>query len=46
MFNASDILFYDAQVIPVGKDQLQYIAKTRDVASRYHAKMGETFIMP
>ena len=43
---AADILLYDAHVIPVGKDQLQHIEMTRDVASRFHAKMGETFVMP
>lgn len=43
---AADILLYDAQIIPVGKDQLQHIEMTRDVASRFHAKMGETFVLP
>ena len=43
---AADILLYDAEIIPVGKDQLQHIEMTRDVASRFHAKMGETFVMP
>ena len=46
MLMAADILLYDAEVIPVGKDQLQHIEMTRDVASRFHAKMGETFVMP
>ncbi len=46
MLMAADILLYDAQIIPVGKDQLQHIEMTRDVASRFHAKMGETFVMP
>ena len=43
---AADILLYDAEIIPVGKDQLQHIEMTRDVASRFHAKMGETFVLP
>ena len=43
---AADILLYDAEIVPVGKDQLQHLEMTRDVASRFHAKMGETFIMP
>ena len=43
---AADILLYDAEVVPVGKDQLQHIEMTRDVASRFHAKMGETFVLP
>ena len=46
MLMAADILIYDADIIPVGKDQLQHIEMTRDVASRFHAKMGETFILP
>ena len=46
MLMAADILLYDAQVIPVGKDQLQHIEMTRDVATRFHAKMGETFVIP
>jgi tryptophanyl-tRNA synthetase len=46
MLMAADILLYDAEVIPVGKDQLQHIEMTRDVASRFHAKMGETFVLP
>ncbi|GAA4280141.1 tryptophan--tRNA ligase [Gaetbulibacter aestuarii] len=46
MLMAADILMYDANIIPVGKDQLQHIEMTRDVASRFHAKMGETFVMP
>ena len=37
---------YDANIIPVGKDQLQHIEMTRDVASRFHAKVGETFVIP
>ncbi|MFH4969192.1 tryptophan--tRNA ligase [Gaetbulibacter sp. M240] len=46
MLMAADILLYDANIIPVGKDQLQHIEMTRDVATRFHAKMGETFVMP
>ena len=46
MLMAADILLYDAEVIPVGKDQLQHIEMTRDVASRFHAKVGETFVLP
>lgn len=46
MLMAADILLYDANVIPVGKDQLQHIEMTRDVASRFHAQMGETFVLP
>ena len=46
MLMAADILLYDANIIPVGKDQLQHIEMTRDVASRFHAKMGQTFVLP
>jgi len=46
MLMAADILLYDADIIPVGKDQLQHIEMTRDVASRFHAKLGETFVVP
>lgn len=47
MLMAADILLYDAEVVPVGKDQLQHLEMTRDVASRFHAKMGgETFVLP
>ncbi|NNL01145.1 MAG: tryptophan--tRNA ligase [Eudoraea sp.] len=46
MLMAADILLYDANIVPVGKDQLQHIEMTRDVASRFEAQMGETFVMP
>lgn len=46
MLMAADILLYDAEVVPVGKDQLQHLEMTRDVAARFHAKMGETFVLP
>lgn len=46
MLMAADILLYDAEIVPVGKDQLQHIEITRDVATRFHAKMGETFVIP
>jgi len=46
MLMAADILLYDAEIVPVGKDQLQHIEMTRDVASRFHAQMGETFVIP
>lgn len=46
MLMAADILLYDANIVPVGKDQLQHLEITRDVASRFHAKMGETFVLP
>jgi tryptophanyl-tRNA synthetase len=43
---AADILLYDAELVPVGKDQLQHIEITRDVASRFNFQMGETFVLP
>ncbi len=46
MLMAADILMYDADIVPVGKDQLQHLEMTRDVASRFHAQLGETFILP
>lgn len=46
MLMAADILLYDANIIPVGKDQLQHIEMTRDVASRVHAKVGDIFVIP
>ena len=46
MLMASDILIYDAELIPVGKDQLQHIEMTRDVASRFNHQLGKTFVVP
>lgn len=46
MLMAADILLYDAEIVPVGKDQMQHLEMTRDVASRFHAQMGETFVLP
>ncbi len=46
MLMAADILLYDANYVPVGKDQLQHLEMTRDVASRFNSKMGTTFVIP
>jgi tryptophanyl-tRNA synthetase len=46
MLMAADILLYDADQVPVGKDQLQHLEMTRDVAQRFHNKYGETFVLP
>jgi len=46
MLMAADILLYDAEIVPVGKDQLQHLEMTRDIASRFNNKMGETFVLP
>lgn len=46
MLMAADILIYDAEVVPVGKDQLQHLEMTRDVAARFNHQNGETFVLP
>jgi len=46
MLMAADILLYDAEIVPVGKDQLQHLEMTRDVAARFNHQMGETFLLP
>jgi tryptophanyl-tRNA synthetase len=46
MLMAADILLYDAEYVPVGKDQLQHLEMTRDVAARFNHQMGETFVLP
>ena len=46
MLMAADILIYDAEVVPVGKDQLQHLEITRDVATRFNNQMGNTFVLP
>jgi tryptophanyl-tRNA synthetase len=46
MLMAADILLYDAEIVPVGKDQLQHIEMARDVAGRFNNQMGENFVIP
>lgn len=46
MLMAADILLYDANIVPVGKDQMQHLEITRDVAHRFHTQLGETFVIP
>lgn len=43
---AADIILYDAHFVPVGKDQLQHLEITRDIATTFNNKMGETFVVP
>ena len=43
---AADILLYDAEIVPVGKDQKQHIEMTRDVATKFNLQLGETFVIP
>lgn len=46
MLMAADILIYDANIVPVGKDQLQHLEITRDLAARFNNQMGETLVIP
>jgi tryptophanyl-tRNA synthetase len=46
MLMAADILLYDAAIVPVGKDQLQHLEMTRDVANRFNHQMGDTLVPP
>jgi len=46
MLMAADILLYDAEIVPVGKDQLQHLEIARDVANRVNNKMGSILIPP
>lgn len=43
---ASDILLYDATIVPVGEDQIQHVELTRDLAKRFNHRYGDTLIMP
>ena len=46
MLMAADILLYNAEIVPIGKDQLQHLEMTRDVAARFNHQMGTTFVLP
>jgi len=46
MLMAADILLYNAEIVPVGKDQLQHLEITRDVAARFNHQMGDVFVLP
>ena len=46
MLMAADILLYDADIVPVGKDQLQHLEITRDVANRINNQVGEILVPP
>ena len=46
MLMAADILLYAADVVPVGKDQLQHLEMARDVGARFNHQMGEVFVLP
>ena len=43
---AADIILYDANFVPVGKDQVQHLEITRDIAGTFNRQMGNTFIIP
>ena len=43
---AADIILYDAHYVPTGKDQLQHLEITRDIASSFNSHYGETFVVP
>ncbi len=46
MLMAADILLYDAEIVPVGKDQLQHLEMSRDVANRFNNSVGDTLVPP
>jgi tryptophanyl-tRNA synthetase len=43
---AADILMYNADIVPVGKDQIQHLEIARDIATAFNNQYGETFILP
>jgi tryptophanyl-tRNA synthetase len=43
---AADILIYDSNVVPVGRDQKQHVEMTRDIAVKFNEQYGETFVIP
>jgi len=43
---AADIILYDADFVPVGKDQVQHIEMTRDIAEKFNFKYGDVFVIP
>ncbi|CAB4690782.1 unannotated protein [freshwater metagenome] len=43
---AGDILLYNAQKVPIGDDQRQHLELARDIAERFNARFGETFVVP
>ncbi len=43
---AADIIMYDAHLVPVGKDQIQHLEMTRDIAKSFNLTYGETFVIP
>ena len=43
---AADILLYDAEIVPVGKDQIQHLEIARDIAHAFNSRYGETLVLP
>ncbi|EEF57549.1 tryptophan--tRNA ligase [Pedosphaera parvula] len=43
---AADILIYDSNIVPVGKDQKQHVEVTRDIAVKFNEQYGQTFVIP
>jgi tryptophanyl-tRNA synthetase len=43
---AADILIYDSNIVPVGKDQKQHVEMTRDIAAKFNEQYGQTFVIP
>jgi tryptophanyl-tRNA synthetase len=43
---AADILIYDSNIVPVGRDQKQHVEMTRDMAIKFNEQYGETFVIP
>jgi tryptophanyl-tRNA synthetase len=43
---AADILLYDANIVPVGKDQKQHVEYARDIAQKFNNIFGDTFVLP
>jgi len=43
---AADILIYDSNLVPVGRDQKQHVEVTRDIAIKFNHTYGETFVIP
>ena len=43
---AADILMLDTQIVPVGKDQIQHVEMTRDIATKFNNEYGEIFVLP
>lgn len=46
VLQAADILLYDTNLVPVGEDQKQHVELTRDIATRFNSRYGETFVLP